>query len=162
MRTASRGRMRTGRWTSQTAGCSPYSTHEDQSTYSKASGGPAFGKQLGRTGDLFNHERLSTSFHLGVYENAFRDRTSTQSVFDFRKQASRKDMAKHESVSSIDYIPTKCLVKDKLAPKITTSVVFNKQKERDEILYKHKNQMVENIALENTKEEREKIVRERK
>ena len=122
----SRGRMRTGRWTSQTAGCSPYSTAEDQSTYSKASGGPAFGKQLGRSGDLFDHEKLSKSFQLGVYEDAFRDRTSTKSVFDFRKQAARKDMAKHESVSSIDYVPTKCIVKDKLAPKLRTAVIFNK------------------------------------
>ena len=99
---------------------------------------------------------------LGVYDNAFKDRTSTKSIFDFRKQASRKDMIKHESVSSIDYISTKALVKEKLAPKITSSVIFNKQKERDEILYKHKNQMAENIALENNKEEREKIVIERK
>ena len=71
-------------------------------------------------------------------------------------------MAKHGSATSLDYVPTRCLVKGSLSQNSKGSIPFSKLRERDEALYRHNNQLAQNIALENTREEREKLVRERK
>ena len=98
--------------------------------------------------------------HLDVYENAFRDTSCKRSAFDFSKQPSRKDFVKHESATSIDLIPTTCIVKNQLASSSKGLIKFSQTRERDESLYT--NGMTKNIELENTKEERAKIIQERK
>ena len=69
-------------------------------------------------------------------------------------------MNKTSSISSIDFAPTSN--KEKIAPKLVTNISFRKQRERDPMVYTHMNQMAKNIALENSKDEREKVVQERK
>ena len=70
-------------------------------------------------------------------------------------------MVKYGSATSIDFMPTKSLARP--SPSHKSSILFVNMKERDGRLYKQgKEQMVENIELEKTKEERAKRVDERK
>ena len=121
----------------------------------QAKGMPSFNKQIGRNDDLFQVNNNNKNL-LGIYDNAFANRQSTKSVFDFRKQPSRENMNKTESISSIDYATISN--KEKFIPKLVTDISFRKQRKRDPIVYTHMNQMAQNIALENSRDEREKIV----
>ena len=121
----------------------------------QAKGMPSFNKQIGRNDDLFQVNNKNKNL-LGIYDNAFANRQSTKSVFDFRKQPSRENMNKTESISSIDYATISN--KEKFIPKLVTDISFRKQRKRDPIVYTHMNQMAQNIVLENSRDEREKIV----
>ena len=70
----------------------------------KGRGVPSFNQQLGRNEDLFQVKN-NTCNHLGVYDNAYINRQSAKSVFDFRKQPSRESIGKTHSISSIDFVP---------------------------------------------------------